>query len=35
MTAIADVHLLTKPFALADAEELVGRLLTRDAAREG
>lgn len=29
MAAQADVHLLAKPFGLADAEELVGRLLGR------
>lgn len=35
MTALADVHLLAKPFGLNDAEELVGRLLSRGAAGGG
>jgi CheY-like chemotaxis protein len=29
MSAQADVHVLAKPFSLADAEELIGRLLAR------
>ena len=29
MTVHADVHVLAKPFGLADAEELIGRLLAR------
>lgn len=29
MTALADMHVLAKPFGLADAEELVGRLVSR------
>ncbi|MGQ0608928.1 MAG: response regulator [Chloroflexota bacterium] len=31
MATVADLHVLGKPFGLADAEELVGRLLARDA----
>lgn len=29
MSALADIHVLPKPFGLSDAEELVGRLLAR------
>ncbi len=31
MATLADLHVLAKPFGLADAEELVDRLLARDA----